>query len=112
MSALMEVWHAVQAVVTSADYYTLGAAVVIIIIAGFLMESMRTIVPVTLVSLLAFVLAKFALALTVGHQHDPEILAQADWRAFVDLKMLVLLAYSLVFGVLIGVVNTVRSIIR
>ncbi len=112
MSALMEIWHAIQAVVTSADYYTLGAAVIIIIIAGFLMESVRSLVPVTLVALLAFVLAKFAIAATVGHEHDLEALTKADWRAFVDLKMLVLLAYALVFGVLIGVVNTIRSMIR
>lgn len=112
MSVLLQVWHAVQAVVASADYYTLGAAVVIIIIAGFLIEGVRSIVPATLAALLAFVLVKFALAVSVGNQHDVEALAQADWHAFVDLKMLVLLAHALIFGVLIGVVSTIRSMIR
>lgn len=112
MSALLDIWHTIQAVVTSADYYTLGAAVLIIIIAGFLMEGVRSVVPVTLVALLAFVLVKTALAMTVGGAHDVEALATADWKAFVDLKMLVLLAYSLVFGVLISVVNVVRSAVR
>jgi hypothetical protein len=98
--------------VLSADYYTLGAAVVIIIAAGFLIDGVRSIVPATLAALLAFVLVKFAIALTVGNQHDVEALAQADWRAFVDLKMLVLLAHALIFGVLIGLVSTIRSMIR
>jgi hypothetical protein len=112
MSVLLQIWHAVQAVIVSADYYTLGAAVVIIIIAGFLIEGVRSILPATLAALLAFVLVKFALALSVGNQHDVEALARADWRAFVDLKMLVLLAHALIFGVLIGIVSTIRSMIR
>lgn len=112
MSILLQVWHAIQAVIVSADYYTLGAAVVIIIIAGFLIEGVRSIVPATLAALLAFVLAKFAIAMAVGNQHDVEALARADWRAFVDLKMMVLLAHALIFGVLIGVVSTIRSMIR
>jgi hypothetical protein len=112
MSALMEIWHTIQAVVTAADYYTLGAAILIIIIAGFLMEGVRSVVPVTLTALLAFVLAKFVLAMTVGGAHDIEALATADWKAFVDLKMLVLLAYALVFGVSISVVNVIRSAFR
>ena len=112
MSVLLQVWHTIQAVVGSADYYTLGAAVVIIIITGFLIEGVRSIVPATLVALLAFVLVKLAIALVVGNQHDVEALARADWHAFVDLKMLVLLAHTLIFGILIGVVSTIRSMIR
>jgi len=112
MSALIDIWHAITAVVTSADYYTLGAAVLIIIISGFLMESVRSVVPVTLVALIVFVLVKAVLAMTVGGAHDVEALATADWKAFVDLKMLVLLAHALVFGVLIGVVNVIRSAVR
>jgi hypothetical protein len=111
MSALMEIWHAIQAVVTSADYYTLGAAVIVILIAGFLMESVSSVIPVTVVALLAFVLAKFAVAMATGH-HDVQALAAGYWDAFKDLPMLILLAYALVFGVLISIVSTVRSAIR
>jgi len=111
MSALMDVWHAIQAVATSADYYTLGAAILIIIISGFLMESVKSVVPVTLAALVAFVLVNFVLAMVHG-SHDVEALATADWKAFVDLKMLVLLAYAIVFGVLIAVVNVIRSAVR
>ena len=112
MSALMDIWHNIQAVVTAADYYTIGAAVLVIIIAGFLMESVRSVVPATLVALLAFVLIKLVLAMTVGGAHDIEAVATADWKAFVDLKMLVLVAYAVIFAVLIGVVNVIRSAIR
>ena len=111
MSALMDIWHAIQAVATSADYYTLGAAILIIIISGFLMESVKSVIPVTLVALVAFVLVNFVLAMVRG-SHDVEALATADWKAFVDLKMLVLLAHAIVFGVLIAVVNVIRSAVR
>jgi hypothetical protein len=112
MSALMDIWHNIQAVATAADYYTIGAAVLIVIIAGFLMEGLRSVVPTTLVALLAFVLVKMALAMTVGGSHDIEALATADWKAFVDLKMLVLVAYAVIFAVSIAVVNVIRSAVR
>lgn len=112
MSALMEIWHAIQAVVSSADYYTLGIAVVIILAAGFLLEGLNSIFNVTLVSLIVFVLAKFGLALATGHHVDPEALMTSFWNGFVDLKMLTFVAYILIFGVLIAVVNTIRSIFR
>ena len=112
MSALMDIWHNIQAVVTAADYYTIGAAILVVIIAGFLIESVRSVVPATLVALLAFVLIKLVLAMTVGGAHDIEAVATADWKAFVDLKMLVLVAYAVIFAVLIGVVNVIRSAIR
>lgn len=106
MSALMEVWHAIQAVVTSADYYTLGAAIIIIILAGFFT---RNVISATLLGLVAFVLLKALIALTIGGQHDIEAYATGDWRAFVDMKMLVLVAYSVIFGVLIAVVYAVKA---
>lgn len=111
MSALMDIWHTIQAVVTTADYYTLGAAILIILIAGFLSE-VRSVLVVTIVALLAFVVVKFVLALTVGGAKDVEVLATTYWKDFVDLKMLVLLAHMLVFAVLIGVVSGIKSAVR
>lgn len=112
MSALMDIWHAIQALVTSADYWTLGAAILVVIVAGFIMESLGSLISVTFVSLIVFVLLKYVLALTIGGQHDAEALATQYWQAFVDLKMLTLLAYVVVFGVLIAVVNMIRSVVR
>lgn len=112
MTALLQIWHAVEAVVMSADAFTLAAAVVIIIAAGFLTESLSSIVQVTLTALIAFVLAKFAIALSLDHAGSVQSHATAFWHGFVDLKMLVLAAHVLIFAVLIGVVNTVRSIFR
>lgn len=112
MSALLEIWHAIEAVVMAADYYTLAAGVVIILAAGIMMESMSSIINVTLASLFIFVLAKFALVLALGHHVDLESQAAAFWNGFVDLKMLALAAYLVIFAVLIGAVSTIRSIVR
>lgn len=111
MSALMDIWHAIQTVVTSADYFTLGAAVLVIIIAGFLMESVSSVVQVTLVSLVAFALVKAAITMATGH-HDVAVLAGSYWADFKDMPMLTLLAYAVVFGALISIVSTIRNIIR
>jgi hypothetical protein len=112
MSALMDIWHTIHGVVSAADYYTLGAAILIIVISGFLMESLRSLVPVTLVALLAFALVKFVLALTVGNQPNVDVLATTDWQAFAEMKALLLLAYALIFGVLIAAVSLIRSVVR
>lgn len=112
MTALMDIWHAIQAVVTGADYWTLGAAILVIIVAGFITESLGSLISITVVSLIVFALLKFVIAMTVGGHHDAEALALADWHAFVDFKMLTLLAYAIVFGVLIAVVNVIRSAIH
>jgi hypothetical protein len=107
----MDIWHAIQAVVASADYYTLGAAILVILIAGFLSE-VRSVLAVTLVALLAFAVVKFVLALTVGGAKDVEVLATAFWKAFIAMPSLTLLAYLLVFGVLTGVVSGIKSAVR
>jgi len=111
MSEVMVVWHAILAVVSAADTYTLAAAVVIIIAAGFLSESLGSLLSTTILSLVVFAAAKYVLAIAVGHQ-SPAGFALADWHAFLDLKMLTFLAYVIVFGVLIAVVNVIRSAFR
>ncbi len=111
MSVLMEIWQAIHGVVTSADYYTLGAAVAVILIAGFLMESIGSVLSVTLVSLLGFVLVKAAIAVATSH-HNVAALAGDYWAGFKDLPMLVLLAYVLIFGILISLVSTIRNAVR
>jgi hypothetical protein len=112
MSALMEIWHSIHGLVLAADYYTLGAAILIIVISGFLMEGLRSLVPVTLVALLAFALVKFVLSMTVGNQPNVDVLATDYWQAFTGMRALLLLAYALIFGVLIAAVNLIRNVVR
>jgi hypothetical protein len=111
MSALMDIWHAVQALVTSGDYVALGIIVVIAIIAGVIIQGLNSVISATFWSLLAVAVAGFVRAITVGHQ-DAMIFAKADWHSFVAMSPLTIVAYAVVFIVLISIVNIIRSAVR
>ena len=110
MSFLMDIWHAVQAIVTTAGPLNLAIMAVIAIGAGAMMQSMGSVVNTTLVALIAYALVQYVLAITVG-KNNAAAYATTDWQAFQALKMLTLLAYALLFGVVVAVAHTARSLI-
>jgi len=107
---LMDIWHAIQAIVTSADWKTLAIMAVIALGAGYMMQSVGSVVATTVVALVAFALVEYALAITLGKQ-SPSGYAIADWDAFKHLAMLTLLAYGLIFGIAIGIAYTAKTLI-
>lgn len=109
MSALMDIWHAMQAIVTSSDVITLVIMAVIAIGAGIMMQNMGSVISTTLVALIAFALVEYVLAITL-HKQNAAATASADWQAFQNFQMLSLLAYAILFGVVIGIAHTARSI--
>jgi hypothetical protein len=110
MPFLMDIWHAILAIITTADWKTLVAMAVIALGAGYMMQSMGSVVSTTVVALLAFALIEYALAITVGKQ-NPAGYATTDWDAFKHLAMLTLVAYGVIFGVAIGVAHTAKTLI-
>ena len=96
MPILMDIWHAVQAIVMSGDWKMLAVMAVIALAAGYTMQSLGSVVSTTVVALVAFALVEYALAITIGKQ-SPAGYAAADWDAFKHLAMLTLQAYRLVF---------------
>ncbi len=110
MSFLMDIWHAVLAIVHSSDLLTLVIMAVIAAGAGIMMSSLGSVLNTTLVALIAFALVEYALAITVGKQNAAAY-ANTDWQAFQNLHMLTLLAYALMFGVVIAVAHGIRTAI-
>ena len=110
MSFLMDIWNAVHAILTSSDVMTLVIMAVIALGAGIMMSSLGSVVNTTLVALIAFALVEYVLAITVGKQNAAAA-AHADWLAFQNLHMLTLLAYALLFGVVIAVAHGILSAI-
>ena len=110
MPFLMDIWHAVHDILFSADWKTLAIMAVIALGAGYLMQTFGAVVTTTLVALIAFALIEYALAITIGKQNAAAY-ASADWKAFQELHMLTLLAYSLIFAVGIGAAHAARSMI-
>lgn len=110
MSFLMDIWHAVQGIVTTSGLMTLIVMAVIALGAGAMMQSLGSVVSTTLVALIAFALVEYVLAITLGKQ-NASAYATTDWQAFQALHMLTLLAYALLFGVVIAVAHAARSLI-
>ena len=110
MTFLLDIWHAIQGIVTTSGLLTLVVMAVIAIGAGALMNGMGSVVNTTLVALIAFALVEYVLAITLGKQNAAAY-ATTDWQAFQSLKMLTLVAYALMFGVVIAVAHTARTLI-
>jgi len=108
MSALTDIWHTIQGIATTADTITLVFAVVVVLAAGFAMSSFQSIISATVLSLIIFALLGYGRAVTVGG-HDPAAYLTTDWHNFLAMPMLTLVAYAVLFGVLIAIVNFVRS---
>jgi hypothetical protein len=107
---ITDIWHAVHAILTSGDWITLGIMAVIALGAGFMMASFGSLVTTTIVALIAFALVGYVRAVTLGGQKAAAY-AATDWQAFQNLHMLDLLAYALIFAVVIAIAHAARSLI-
>ena len=108
MSIVWDIWNTIHGIVTSADMITLGIGVVILLAAGFAMQGIDSLITATIIAMVAFGLASFVRAITIGGQNASEY-AATDWHNFTTLNGLTLLAYALTFAVGIAIVHLVRS---
>jgi hypothetical protein len=111
----MDLLNSVLAIVTSSfsahDYITLALIAVIAIAAGFMMQGMGSLVNTTVVALVVFGIALFVRGITMGGQ-NAAALADKDWHALLGWNVAGLLAYVILFGALIAVVQVVRSVLN
>lgn len=107
---VLDIWQAIHAILTTSDPITLGIIVVVGLAAGFMMMGFGSLVTTVLVADIAFALLKYVQAVTLGKQNAAAT-AAAYWKGFQDLHMMDLLAFSLIFAVLIAVSFTARTLI-
>jgi hypothetical protein len=110
MSALLDIWHTIQGILTHADWITLAIIAVVAIAAGFAIQGLNSILGATVLGLVGFVLLVFVRAVTLGKQ-DFTAYANTGWHDIIGVQMMTLLAYFVIFAVLIGVVHLIRSAI-
>ncbi len=108
MGFITDIWNAILHIVQTADTITLVLMAVAALIAGFVTMELSAVIPTTIVALLAFVLLTFLRAVLMQHA-DAGATWNADWHAFTVMPALVLLAYGIIFGVVIAVVSTIRN---
>ena len=110
MSALLDIWHTVQDIITHADWITLVIIAVVAIAGGFAIQSFNSILSATVLALIGFVLLVFVRAVTLGKQ-DFTAYAHTGWHDILALPMISLIAYAVIFFVLIAVANLIRSVV-
>src|ERR1700674_2751961 len=86
MFVIMDIWHSINSIFTSADIVTLVIMAVIALGAGFAMQGMGSLVTATFGALVVFGLAGFVRAVTTGKK-DAMALAQSDWHSLLGLQM-------------------------
>lgn len=109
MPFLLDIWHAIHAIVTTSDLITLGIMAVIALGAGLLMHSYGSIVTTTVIALVAFALAGYARAVVTGQ--NASAFAASDWQAFLSLQMRQFMPYVLIFVMGIAIAHTARTLI-
>ncbi|HEX2593321.1 MAG TPA: hypothetical protein VHL34_17595 [Rhizomicrobium sp.] len=110
MEFVNSLWAAIQAVILHADWITLGIIAIIAIAAGFLMESISSIITGTVIALIAFGIAGYVREVAMNGANAAAY-AGTTLHNFQVLQMLTVLAYAIVFAIAIGVVNVVRSMV-
>ncbi len=108
MSALMDIWHSIHLILTSADWITLALIAVCVLAAGFAIQGLNSIVSATVLALVGFAILVFARAVVMGG-HAVAAYAHTSWQDFLGLQMLTLIAYAVIFAILIAVVHVIRS---
>ncbi|HEY5337209.1 MAG TPA: hypothetical protein VIJ85_03315 [Rhizomicrobium sp.] len=108
MFVLMDVWNTILHIVHSADLFTLGLMALAAIGAGFMTMELSGVLTTSLAALIGFAVLMFLRAVLLQHA-DASALLTADWHAFATMQALMLLAYVIIFAVVIGVVSTIRN---
>ena len=85
MSALLDIWHTIQGIVTHADWITLVIIAVVAIVGGFAIQGLNSILSATVLGLVGFVLLVFLRAVTLGKQ-DFTAYAHTGWHDVLGLQ--------------------------
>jgi cellobiose-specific phosphotransferase system component IIC len=111
MSVFTDLWNSILGILTSSDYITLAIIVVIAIGVALITQSLADIVTSTFIALVAFaVIVLVRAAIVGGSKMDVSTLVQADWRALMGWQVQLLLAYAIIFAVLIAAISIIRKL--
>jgi hypothetical protein len=112
MSIIMDLWHAIIGIVTTSGAVPLVIMLVIAVAAAFMIEGIGSLVSATVGAVIVFGLATtiYAAATAKGGANWSGM-PQADWAALHQFTVASLIAYAILFAVVIGVINFVKSLV-
>ena len=112
MSAITDIWHNIHGIITTSGWITLVIIAVIAIAVSFLTEGLTALVTSTFVALVAFGIVTIVRgAIAGGSKSDIGGLIQGDWHGLMTWPVQTLLAYAIIFAVIIAVVSTIRNLV-
>lgn len=110
MEFVNSLWAAIQAIFAHPDWITYAIIAVIALAAGFMMDGIGSLISVTVIALAVFGIAGYVRGVAMGGQNASAYATQT-LHNFEVLQMLTVLAYAVVFAVVIAVVNVVRQLV-
>jgi hypothetical protein len=112
MSALTDIWNAIHTIITTSDWIALVIMAVIAIALAWFSEGMGSLLTSVVVALVLDGVATIIRgAVAGGSKMDFGTLLQTDWHNAMVMPTQTLLAYAIIFAVVIGVVGTIKSLI-
>jgi hypothetical protein len=108
MFVITDIWNAILHIIHGADAITLALMAVAALGAGFMTMELGAVISTTIVALIGFFILTFLRAVLLQHL-DASATWTADWHAFTVMPALMLLAYGIIFGVVVAVVSTIRN---
>jgi hypothetical protein len=111
MFAISEIWSAVRHLVLAADPIALILAFVAAVVAGLTLRRLHDLAFAVAAALAGFALLCY-LYVVAATGAKMGAAARASVTAFLDMRMAVLIAYVLLFAILIGVVYALRRALK
>jgi hypothetical protein len=106
-----ELWTLAQGIFSADDWVRLVIIAVIVIAGGFFMQGFGQILNTTVLALIAYVVTMVVRAMMAEGAPEFDVLLQQYWDAFLAMEVKTLLVWFVVFGVLIGIVHFIRSLV-
>jgi hypothetical protein len=111
MSAITDIWNSIHTIITTSDWITLGIIAVIALALAWFSE-LASAVTTVFVALVVFGVANVLRgAVQGGSKTDFSTLLSTDWHNAMILPTQTLLAYAIIFAVVIVIVGIIKSVI-
>ena len=112
MSALTDIWNTIHGILTTSDIITLVIILVVAIAIAWFTEGLGSLISATFMALVVLGVAVFARgAITGGSKTDVGTLLSTDWHNVMMMPTQTLLAYAIIFAVVIAIVGGIKSVI-
>jgi len=112
MSALTDIWNTIHGIITGSDAIALVIMAVIAIAVAWFSQGMGSLLNSVLIALVVNgVITVIRHVVQGGSKVDFGTVLSTDWHNAMIMPTQTLLAYAIIFGVVIGIVGAIKSVL-